>query len=355
MITEDELSQLLQRAADGVAVPAGGPSTIRIAAQSGAPSATGHRISPLRPRELAFAGVGGAAVAALIAVLLTTGGSVAPSVAPLANATSGASHTPTSFIGVRSTPAALGPRVSAPPANHSAAPTSTKSSARDIVATGALHLSVRNSDLSSAIDHLESLAASFGGYIGKSDVVESGRNAGGTLVLDVPATAFQSLIDRARLTGSVRSLTTSDQDVTGKVVDLGAQLTALQDERSQLEVLLSKSAKVSDLLQVEDQIESVQSQIQQIQGEQRVLSQQIAFSALTVHLAVPVVAHHHVSSTSGFSHAWHVAVSSFVDAVKDLVSVLGDIAFAILAALCALGIAYATWRKGWPRFRRRFA
>ena len=164
-------------------------------------------------------------------------------------------------------------------------------------------------------------------------------------MLDVPATSFQSLIDRARRTGTVRSLTTSDQDVTGQVIDLGAQLTALQDERSQLEVLLSKSAKVSDLLQVEDQIESVQSQIQQIQGEQRVLSQQVAFSALTVHLAVPVVAHHKVSST-GFAHAWHVAISSFVNAVKDLVSVLGDIAFAILAALVALGIAYASVAQG---------
>ena len=239
------------------------------------------------------------------------------------------------------------------PAKRATTSRSAKSAARDIVATGSLHLSVRARGLSSVVDHLESLAAGFGGYVGKSDVVESGRNVGGTLLLDVPASSFQSLIDRARRTATVRSLTTSDQDVTGQVIDLGAQLTALQDERSQLEVLLSKSAKVSDLLQVEDQIESVQSQIQQIQGEQRVLSQQVAFSALTVHLGVPVVAHHKVSST-GFAHAWHVTISSFVNAVKDLVSVLGDIAFAILAALVALGIAYAGWRKGWPRLRRRF-
>ena len=142
------------------------------------------------------------------------------------------------------------------PANRATTSRSAKSAARDIVATGTLHLSVRARGLSSVVDHLESLAAGFGGYVGKSDVVESGRNVGGTLLLDVPASSFQSLIDRARRTATVRSLTTSDQDVTGQVIDLGAQLTALQDERSQLEVLLSKSAKVSDLLQVEDQIES---------------------------------------------------------------------------------------------------
>ena len=79
MITEDELSELLQRAADDVTVPKGGSSTIRTAAQSGAPFATRRRISPLRPRELAFAGGGVAAVAALIGVLLTVGGGVTPS------------------------------------------------------------------------------------------------------------------------------------------------------------------------------------------------------------------------------------------------------------------------------------
>ena len=79
MITEDELSELLQRAADDVTVPKGGSSTVRAAAQSGAPFATRRRISPMRPRELAFAGGGVAAVAALIGVLLTMGGGVTPS------------------------------------------------------------------------------------------------------------------------------------------------------------------------------------------------------------------------------------------------------------------------------------
>jgi hypothetical protein len=350
MITEDELTKLLHRAGDAVSVPKHGPSAIRVAAGADAPAPATRRVIPMRRREWAFAGTGIAAVAALIGILLTSGGTPVPSgVAPL-------EKNPAASQGVassRSTPATFGTHAAALPPKTGANSASAKSSARDIIATGTLHLSVRAAGLSATVDNLESLAARFGGYVGLSNVIESGRNLGGTLVLDVPASSFQSLIDRARHAGTVRSLTTSDQDVTSQVVDLGARLTALEDERAQLEVLLSKSAKVSDLLQVENQIEFVQSQIEQIQGQQRVLSQQVAFSALTVHVAVPAVAHHKATST-GFAHAWHVAVSSFVGAVKAFVSVLGDIAFAMLAAIAALVLAFVTWRKGWPALRRRF-
>lgn len=351
MITEDELAELLQRAGDAVPVPPDGPGAIRGAASNGAPAATKRRVAPLRRREWAFAGTGIAAVAALIGILLTTGGATVPAgVAPLAKR---AAATALPTTGARSNPATFGDHFATTPANPSAKSTSSKSSARDIIATGTLHLSVGASGLASAVDDLELVAATFGGYVGRSDVVESGHHVGGTLVLDVPAASFQSLIDRARHAATVRSLTTSDQDVTGQVVDLGARLTALEDERSQLEVLLSKSAKVSDLLQVEDQIEFVQSEIEQLQGQERVLSQQVAFSALTVQLVVPAAVHHKASAT-GFAHAWHVAATSFVGALKDFVSVLGDIAFAILAAIAALALAYVSWRKGWPHLRRRF-
>ncbi|MGB9113093.1 MAG: DUF4349 domain-containing protein, partial [Acidimicrobiales bacterium] len=286
-----------------------------------------------------------AAVAALIGILLSTGGTTAsPGVAPLANGAS-TPRTP------RSGAASLAPSAFAP--GHASSKYSpAKPAQREIIVTGTLNLSVGAGDLPSTVDHLESLVAAYGGYVGQSSVVETGRHVGGRLVLDVPASSFQPLVGRARQAGTVGSLTTSDRDVTGQVVDLGARLTALEDERGALEVLLSKSAKVSDLLQVENQIEFVQSEIEQIQGQQRVLSQQVTFSALTVHLAVPTA--HHKAAGSGFAHAWHAATSSFVDAAKDFVSVLGDIAFAILAAIAALALAYASWRKGWPVLRRRF-
>ncbi|MGA8296293.1 MAG: DUF4349 domain-containing protein [Acidimicrobiales bacterium] len=353
MITEDELTDLLRRSSESITVPRSGPESIRAAATTGASKQTRDLFSRFRPRELVVAAGGLAAVIALIVVLVVGTGApsvVTPAVAHAANGLA----TTNSTSGVTSKQATVGPRVQPTAPNRASSPSSVQRFARDIVATGTLRLVVGRAELPRAVNRLESLVASFGGYVGRSDVVESGRNVGGTLVLDVPASSFQRLVGRARATGTVRSLVTSDQDVTSQVVDLGARLRALVDERSQLEALLSKSGKVSDLLQVENQISFVQSEIEQIQGQQRVLSQQVAFSALTINLAVTHRAHHKASPT-GFAHAWHVAITSFVDAVKSLVSVLGDLAFSVLALAVALMLAWTAWRKGWPRVRRRFA
>jgi hypothetical protein len=352
VITEDELSELLHHTGDAISLPEGAHEAIRTAARRGNMPIPRRRFAPLRPREFVFAGSGLAAVGALIAVLLTAGGATVPAgVAPFTkSANNSVLHPATSSGTAVSQPAALGPLRAF---SHTNAAVPANTSAHDIIATGTLRLTVRSDALSRSVSDLESLAASYGGYVGQSNVVESGSHPGGTLVLDVPAASFQSLVVHARSAGRVRSLTTSDNDVTGQVVDLGARLNALIGERSQLEVLLSKTAKVSDLLQVENEIASVQSQIEQNQGQQRVLNQQIAFSALSVDLAVRSTTHHKFVA-SGFSHAWHVAISSFVDALKGLVSVLGDVVFAILAAMVLLVLAWLSWRRGWPVIRRRF-
>jgi hypothetical protein len=119
-------------------------------------------------------------------------------------------------------------------------------------------------------------------------------------------------------------------------------------------VLLGRAGKISDLLSVENEIEYVQSQIEQIQGEQRTLAAQVDYSALTVSLAVPRPPHASSPST-GFGHAWHEAVSGFVNGVKALVSVLGDLLFAVLSFIVVALIVYGLWRSVWPRVRRRIA
>jgi len=98
----------------------------------------------------------------------------------------------------------------------------------------------------------------------------------------------------------------------------------------------------------------VQSQIEQIQGEQRTLAAQVGYSALTVQLAVPRPPHSSGPS-NGFGHAWHEAVSGFVNGVKAFVSVLGDLLFAVLSFIVAALIIYGLWRSVWPRVRRRIA
>ncbi|HXZ83793.1 MAG TPA: DUF4349 domain-containing protein [Acidimicrobiales bacterium] len=340
MITEDELDALLHEAGGGIAVPAHGPAAILAAAASPTPEPTVVR-GRFRFRELALAGVSVAAVVALAVVLVTSSGS-SPGVSSFLAANPAAR-------------AALGPRLPAagvPKSTTHGAPAA--SGGREIIATGTLRLEVTRAALGRDVAQLDALAARFGGYVSAANIAESGTHPGGTIVIAVPAASFSLLIAKAEAIGRVRSLSTTKTDVTAQVVDLGARLTALVDERNQLEVLLGRAGKVSDLLAVENEIEYVQSQIEQIQGEQRTLAAQVSYSSLTVDLAVPRPPHVS-SSPNGFSHAWHQAVSGFVNGVKALVAHLGDLLFGVLAFLVAALLVFGLWRGVWPRVRRRIA
>ncbi|MFZ0059997.1 MAG: DUF4349 domain-containing protein [Acidimicrobiales bacterium] len=352
MITDDELEALLHEAGGGFAVPAEGPAAICAAAAPPAPDAPVVR-GRFRFRELALAGTSVAAVVALTVVLLTSSGGTLEQLPPATTAGSGTVSNVQASATAPAPLAAVRKSVSSP-AKSAMNGTATKAAiGRDIIAKGTLRLEITRAALRRDVARLEALAAAFGGYVSAADVAETGPHPGGAIVVSVPAGSFSALIARAEGIAKVKSLSTSDTDVTAQVVDLGARLTALVDERNQLEVLLSRAGRVSDLLAVENQIEYVQSQIEQIQGEQRTIAAQVDYSSLTVDL---VVSRPHVSSSpNGFGHAWHEAISGFVNGVKALIAHLGDLLFGVLSFVVAALIVFGLWRGVWPRIRRRIA
>jgi hypothetical protein len=218
-----------------------------------------------------------------------------------------------------------------------------------ITENGTLALSVTRGRVGTTVRELQTLAASFGGYLTGSDVALAGPLPGGSLVIEVPAAKFTSAIAAVERLGSVSHLRTSADDVTGQVADLAAQLTALLDARTQLEALLARAGSISALLSVENQITTTQSQIDQLQSAQRVLANEVSYSSLTVDVTIPVIHH---APASGFSQAWHRALSGFTGGVRALVGDLGVIAFAlVLAALISL-IGLLALRRLLPVVRR---
>jgi hypothetical protein len=223
-----------------------------------------------------------------------------------------------------------------------------------IAATGSVVIKATRGHLGRDVARLDSLASSLGGYVSGASLSEAGSNQGGTVVLAVPASAFASAVARVEAIGPVRAISRSESDVTPQVVDLAARLKALEDARARLETFLARAASVSDLLAVESQVENVQTSIEQIEGQQRTLVSQVAYSRLTVVLQVagstrpakPALA-------NSFASAWDRSTSGFLDGVRELVAASGPLLFGLLAMIVALLLALGLWRLFWPAFRRR--
>ena len=176
----------------------------------------------------------------------------------------------------------------APPVTTPTAPTlpgGAVGQSAKIEQTGTLGLAVGRGRLARTMTQLTALAGAYGGFVANSQT-QSGAGAGGapygSVTLQVPVASFSAALRQAQALGRTSGLTTKATDVTGQYVDLQSRITALQDSRQQYLTILAKATTVGDVLAVQEQLDGIQSQIEQLQGQLQVLSSETSYSTLTV-------------------------------------------------------------------------
>jgi len=227
---------------------------------------------------------------------------------------------------------------------------STDLAARRIVKTGEISIEVPN--VSSAMSAVRALALELGGYVGSSQVGTLDQSA--TLTLRIPAAKFEDAITRLhKISGTVQTETTKEEDVTSAIVDLAARLKNLQASEEQYRLLLAKAVKVEDILAVQSHLDDVQGQIEQLQAQQKELTGLADLATLTVTLVPGAVQ----QATGKWDPGKTIsdAFAALVDGVQGAAN--GAIWFAIvwLPVLILLAILLWLLRRLLPGLRRRAA
>lgn len=272
----------------------------------------------------------------------------AAAVAPLPNvAATAASSTPASST-AGSTAGAAGTPGAATAQSPSSADSSGVTATR-VVKTGSMSLAVKKGQVQSAVSELVRISTHFGGYVSQTRTEDIDNSPTGEVTLRMPVNQFEQTVTAVEQVGQETALTTIAHDVTGKFVDLGARLSALQRTRQTYLSILNRATTIGQTLSIQQRIEDVQQQIEQLQGELKVLRNQSADGTLTVDVAeagaTTPVAHHH---RSGISKAWHTSVSRFSRGIDAIVGALGP----LLLALILLGLAVLIIRLGLRHTRR---
>lgn len=222
-----------------------------------------------------------------------------------------------------------------------------------IVKTGELDLQVSKGQVGHTLDQLTGLATLERGYIADSRTSEGGLAPSGEVTLRIPVAAFDDTVKRARTIQGVKvlGLQTSAKDVTSKYVDLKARINALQKTRSTYLTILAKATTIGETLAVQQHITDVQSQIEQLQGQKKLLASQAALSTLTITVDQKIVTpqakpvHH----KSGLHRAFDRSVSRFVRGIEAIIGIIGPL---LLVALI-VGLGWIAARFGYRRLRRR--
>jgi len=135
--------------------------------------------------------------------------------------------------------------------------------------------------------------------------------------------------------GTVEAVDVTVSDVGEEYVDVAARVaTARQLERRLIDLLATRTGKLADVLQVENELARVRGEIERYEGRLRYLRERSVVStlAITVHESIPVIANHPGSNpiTEATKQAWRnfVALLATVIASLGVLIPLGAIATA---------------------------
>jgi hypothetical protein len=222
-----------------------------------------------------------------------------------------------------------------------------------IESSGSVSLTVAKGAVNATLAKLSTLALRADGFVLSTRAHEASKAStsfsSATIVLQVPQHAFASVVARVQGVGHATSVVTSSNDVTSQYVDFVARLHALDASRAQYLAIMARATTISGILAVQGQLNAIESQIEQLQGQINVLDNATTYGTITVRLA-EVGQHAHVAGhRSGLAQAWHDSVAGFVHGVEWLIRIAGPALFALLllAVLASLG------RLAWRSSRRR--
>jgi Domain of unknown function (DUF4349) len=164
---------------------------------------------------------------------------------------------------------------------------------RMIVRSGGASIEVASID--SAIPRVREVASAIGGFVANSSV-QAGRDQVRTAILELkaPAEHFDQLLSGLNLLGKVESVNVSAQDVGEEYVDVEARMANNHRlEERLIELLATRTGKLKDVLDVEQELARVREEIERYEGRLRFLRSHAELSTLTitVHEAVPIIDH----------------------------------------------------------------
>lgn len=164
-----------------------------------------------------------------------------------------------------------------------------------IVRTGSLALEVK--DIDASLLQARARIVGLGGYVADTDRSNADDQAMALVTYRIPAGRWDDALDALHgLATRVVGEQTKSVEVTGQVLDLGARIDNLRATERALQAIMIQATKISDILEVQNQLTNVQGQIEQLSTEKAHRSDQAALGSLAVTYAVPIVAVAHVSS-----------------------------------------------------------
>ena len=155
---------------------------------------------------------------------------------------------------------------------------------RQIIRRGNIDVAVAN--VGNSRTRFESAVTSLNAQVARVSL-EGVRSA--NYVIRVPAEQLGALLDSVAALGKVGRRSISAEDVTDRVVDTEARLSALRATRDRLKQLMERSASVADIVAVERELGRVQAELESLEARLKAMRGAVTLSEVHVRIERQIV------------------------------------------------------------------
>lgn len=123
-------------------------------------------------------------------------------------------------------------------------------------------ISIETNSVDEGYDKILNISKQYNGYI-ESTSENTSENGQKTIniVLKIPADDFEYAISNIKSLGHVKTIRINSSDITEQYYDVQARIKNLEIQEESLQSLMKKASNISDILQIEDKLNDVQTQI----------------------------------------------------------------------------------------------
>jgi uncharacterized protein DUF4349/putative zinc finger protein len=220
-----------------------------------------------------------------------------------------------------------------------------------IARTASLKISAK--DFQSARAGVDRIIATFHGFAASMSINNAvGEPQSLSAELHFPSAQCDAALAALKRLGRVEQEQQGGEEVTAQVVDLDARLKSARETETRLQdILKTRTGKVSDVLEVENQIAETRQSIEQMEGERKQLHDRITFSAITLDLHEEYQASLETNAPSAGRRIRNAVVDGFRAAAEGSIGLLVFLLNAVPSLLLAAIVLF--WPIRWALRRMR--
>ncbi len=163
------------------------------------------------------------------------------------------------------------------------APNRVEKIATKIIKTANLQFQVRDVDKSH--EQINELVKKYGAYFASDNKTMSSYQIDDNLVIRVTPENFDALVaELMKQSIYTNSKSITAEDVTSQFVDMQARLKTKKEVEQRYLALLKEAHKVSDILEVEQQLGQIREEIEAMEGQLKLLTDQVNYSTISLNI-----------------------------------------------------------------------